>query len=296
MGESGRWGTQEAAAGLCAWVAGSSRGRALREPGFTDCWGCCLVEEQGQKEGAVLPVHHRAAETTFPPTCLPMADANDNLSPGSAKPDESTAVNRPGGVKALLQQLNTKHSDSHVQLPDGTTLESSQPGRKFVTPRKPARWEVGGGGGSTAPSPAEHGAARGGGGGGASGVKARLAEISAKYSSSHVQLPDGSVLSAKRPPANEEKPREASTQGLPEVLNGGEDSPHAQDAGSGGGDAPILLQGHGFQPASPIIPGLQEEKAAPLEKVAFLSTNHTASPLASHLARREKQGGVEGTV
>ena len=31
-----------------------------------------------------------------------------------------SAVQKPGGVKAMLAQLNSKYSDSHVQLPDGT--------------------------------------------------------------------------------------------------------------------------------------------------------------------------------
>jgi hypothetical protein len=52
-----------------------------------------------------------------------MADGGGSA--GAVKPDMSTAVNRPGGVKALLQQLNTKFVDSHVKLPDGTTVESS---------------------------------------------------------------------------------------------------------------------------------------------------------------------------
>lgn len=217
-------------------------------------------------------------------------DAN-NKSPG-ATPDMSTAVNRPGGVKALLQQLNHKYTDSHVKLPDGTNLEASS-GRKFATPKKPARWEVGGGGSPA--QPADDGAARGGSGGGASGVKARLAEINSKYTAgSHVQLPDGSVLSAKRPASNEEKPSEASTQDLPvalnfppDALNGLQDSAETQEAAVGGyGEAPIELPGHGsqaetpfipdLQEEKPFIPDLQEEKAAPPPKVACLSTHqHT---------------------
>jgi len=194
-------------------------------PGGRIHWFFGVLASRGVRtNGGGCPVDRRASDSTFPPPCLPMADAGEKISPGSAKPDDSTAVNRPGGVKALLQQLNTKHSDSHVKLPDGTTLEASQPGRKFATPKKPAKWEVGGGGGSPAQSPADNGAAKGGGGGGASGVKARLAEIAAQYSSSHVQLPDGSTPSGKRPAANKEKPRDASSG----VLNGGEDVPSAQ--------------------------------------------------------------------
>jgi uncharacterized protein YqfB (UPF0267 family) len=39
--------------------------------------------------------------------------------------DEASAVNRPGGVKAMLTQLNNKYSDSHVKLPDGTVSGAS---------------------------------------------------------------------------------------------------------------------------------------------------------------------------
>jgi hypothetical protein len=34
--------------------------------------------------------------------------------------DEASAVNWPGGIKAMLKQINNKYSDSHVKLPDGT--------------------------------------------------------------------------------------------------------------------------------------------------------------------------------
>jgi hypothetical protein len=95
-------------------------------------------------------------------------------------------VRSTGGVKALLKQLNSKYSDSHVQLPDGTV-----PGGKPVPlVRSKSKFSNQGTNGNenSVPKPAVDGA-----GGSASGVKARLAEINSKHKNSFVRLPDGTV-------------------------------------------------------------------------------------------------------
>ncbi len=111
-------------------------------------------------------------------------EGGNNEQPNGVINDPAT-VRSTGGVKALLKQLNSKYSDSHVQLPDGTV-----PGGKPVSLVR-SKTKPGGLGGSNGN---ENSLPKSGdGGGGASGVKARLAEINSKHKNSFVRLPDGTV-------------------------------------------------------------------------------------------------------
>jgi len=119
--------------------------------------------------------------------------------------DEASAVNRPGGVKALLKQLNNKFGDSHVKLPDGTV---PTPAKKPFTPKVPNRVnreheqqapqvQTGGlqpDGSETSPP---------------KGVRAMLQK---EVKSSFVKLPDGSTLERAPPPVKVHKPFSAPEQ------------------------------------------------------------------------------------
>jgi hypothetical protein len=103
--------------------------------------------------------------------------------------DEASAVNRPGGVKALLKQLNNKFSDSHVKLPDGTVPTPAK--KTFVKPA-PAR-QIGQPAASQQQDSAE--------GGDASPPKGVRAMLQREVKSSFVKLPDGSTIKHVPPPA-----------------------------------------------------------------------------------------------
>jgi hypothetical protein len=116
--------------------------------------------------------------------------------------DEASAVNRPGGVKALLKQLNNKFGDSHVKLPDGTV---PTPAKKPFTPKAPnrvnrdyglapqANLQIGPGGDDASPP---------------KGVRAMLQK---EVKSSFVKLPDGSTPK-HAPPVKTEKPLPAAPE------------------------------------------------------------------------------------
>ena len=107
------------------------------------------------------------------------------------------AVKASGGVKAMLAQLNSKYSDSHVQLPDGTV-----PTARVNIPSK-KKWEKPSS--SNGQSSDARGERGGGGQGGApgddtGGVKARLAAIKMQHKDSFVRLPDGTIPEKKTAP------------------------------------------------------------------------------------------------
>jgi hypothetical protein len=186
-----------------------------------------------------------------------------------AELDTSSAIGGAGGVKALLNKLNTKYTESHVTLPDGTTVQATQSGRKFSTPKRQpkADQEATGGNadGSAAPASA-----------GASGVKARLAEINSKYTNSHVKLPDGSVLAPpKRGPAGDAKgdaKADGGGQGSAQPHVGGQPASdpglaahaaHNQTQLYGGNVTPVRIEER-LKDTSPVIAGLQQgEGGAP---------------------------------
>jgi hypothetical protein len=103
---------------------------------------------------------------------------------GEERVDETSAIQRGGGVKALLKQLNNKYGDSHVQLPDGTV-----PTKKTFVPKTPA-----------APARTEPTAQDGQDGSASSktsppkGVRAMLQK---EVKTSFVKLPDGSTPAKK---------------------------------------------------------------------------------------------------
>ena len=118
--------------------------------------------------------------------------------PGEEHVDEASAIDRAGGVKALLKQLNNKFGDSHVQLPDGTV-----PTKKIaIAPKKalPSAPQEGhhanGGVVSDASSPPK-------------GVRAMLQK---EVKSSFVKLPDGSTPVRKEPPSVSQKDNEPQLQ------------------------------------------------------------------------------------
>jgi hypothetical protein len=87
-----------------------------------------------------------------------------------------------GGVKAMLNKIKEQFRDSHVQLPDGTI-----PKGKINITKKTSKEPIPRSQPATAETPK---------GAGGQGVKAKLAELNAKYSNSYVQFPDGSVPSS----------------------------------------------------------------------------------------------------
>jgi len=91
--------------------------------------------------------------------------------------DETSAVNRPGGVKALLKQLNNKFGDSHVKLPDGTVPTPKKPFAPRTAVNRAAVREPSQQGGDDGTSPPK-------------GVRAMLQK---EVKSSFVKLPDGST-------------------------------------------------------------------------------------------------------
>ncbi len=106
--------------------------------------------------------------------------------------EEASAVNRPGGVKALLKQLNNKYSDSHVKLPDGTVPTPAK--KTFVkqaAPGRPIRDE------QPALRQLQVDSADGGDASPPKGVRAMLQK---EVKSSFVKLPDGSTLKNVPPP------------------------------------------------------------------------------------------------
>jgi len=140
--------------------------------------------------------------------------------------DEASAVNRPGGVKALLQQLNNKFSDSHVKLPDGTVPTPAKKNTFVKRSDLPAR-EIG--------QPAasqQQGSAEGGDASPPKGVRAMLQR---EVKSSFVKLPDGSTIKNVPPPATKKAAAPA---------------PAAVD--------------DDYEPAPLHLPNLQEDAAAPL--------------------------------
>lgn len=161
----------------------------------------------------------------------------------NAGKEEGGSVKASGGVKAMLAQLNSKYSDSHVQLPDGTVPTT----RVNIGGGKKKGYESGGtqkGQGSP-----DGGDAGGGGAGeGEGGVKARLAAIAATHKDSFVRLPDGTV-----PP---KKKWEAPKQPAHNNYNSG---------GEARGGAPVLEQEESSAntdyatPSAPADLGLQME-------------------------------------
>ena len=117
--------------------------------------------------------------------------------------EEASAVNRPGGVKALLKQLNNKYSDSHVKLPDGTVPTPAK--KTFVkpAPARPIRDE------QPALRQLQVDSADGGDVSPPKGVRAMLQK---EVKSSFVKLPDGSTLKHAPPVAKkvEEAPAPAT--------------------------------------------------------------------------------------
>ena len=69
-----------------------------------------------------------------------------------AELETSSAIGGAGGVKALLNKLNTKYTESHVTLPDGTTVQATQSGRKFSTPKRQPKADQAATGGNAKPA------------------------------------------------------------------------------------------------------------------------------------------------
>ena len=146
-----------------------------------------LVRPAGAKRAAASA---RDPGCAFGPAAMPP--------PGEEHVDEASAIDRAGGVKALLKQLNNKFGDSHVQLPDGTV-----PTKKIaIAPKKalPSAPQEGhyanGGGVSDASSPPK-------------GVRAMLQK---EVKSSFVKLPDGSTPVRKEPLSVTQKDNETQLQ------------------------------------------------------------------------------------